>query len=146
MEHLVFSTPSKTRPASRSALQHTVIFVYIKPKYTKAPCLPMIRRDREAHENKNSSGSNFQTDFHITSCYSKQVTCCDIHSFPIRDGACFECRTLPRLCCGYRYCERVSGRWRRAKLTACSVRVAAAANRAPVTCALRDPTPPVTRA
>lgn len=102
----------------------------------------------EVHENKNQSGSNTASTFRVTSTSHPvtvnsraQVPCCDIHSLPIRDGACFECRTLPCLRCGYRYCERVSQRWRRAKLTACSARVAAA-NRAPMTRALRDLTPP----
>lgn len=127
---------SKPSLSTGSALQHTVIFVYIKS--TKAPCFLLIcfagtwkcMRIRASH------CFNLQSDFDIKS--SKE--CCDIHSLPIWDGACFECRTLPCMCCGYRYCECVSQRWRRAKLTACSAWVAAA-----MTCALRDLTPSVTR-
>lgn len=131
---------SKPSLSTGSALQHTVIFVYIKS--TKAPCFLLIcfagtwkcMRIRASH------CFNLQSDFDIKS--SKE--CCDIHSLPIWDGGCFECCTLLCLCCGYRYCVCVSQRWWRAKLTACSAWVTAA-NRAPMTCTLRDLTPPVTR-
>lgn len=89
-----------------------------------------------------------KSDFDITSCYSKQPRTGAVlwYSFPSdqRWISFWMLHTsLPVLWEGYRYCERISQRWRRAKLTACFARIAAI-NRAPTTSSLQDLTPPVT--